>query len=64
MYFSTCRVSCAFLWVVLLSLFGSDSLNVKRETVFIYIDVSCICSYQISGGGEYVRGAIFPGPPE
>ena len=37
MYFSTCIVCFAFLWFCCSVLFGSGSLNVKSETVFIYI---------------------------
>ena len=37
MYFSTCIVWFAFLWFCCGVLFGSGSLDVKSETVFIYI---------------------------
>ena len=37
MYFSTCIVCFAFLWFCCLVIIGSGSLNVKNETVFIYI---------------------------
>ena len=36
-YFSTCIVCFSFLWFCCRVLFGSGSLNVKNETVFIYI---------------------------
>ena len=37
LYFSTCIVCFALLWFCCLVLFGSGSLNVNSETVFIYI---------------------------